>query len=317
MDCEKGEGPEVAKKYGVRGYPTFVAVNAAGEVVDRWIGYGGAEAWSAAAAASAADPRTLAEKKAAFETAPTAALARSLAGAQSTEYDWAGAVHYFRKARDLDPDGARDYTEQILTFMYYGSRDGNFTIDEVEAEAVRYRDSGELAVDEKVQLAQMLNGMASGAGQPERAVPWIEAALAAAEGSDDESLARGVRELKIVAALLIEKDADKAVSLKRASMREGWQDDSKQLNRYAWWCFENGVDMEAGLEFALKGIDLAESDGDRASVLDTAAELCNALGNCGDAVDHIRRALELRPDSDYYKEQLARFEKALEEKKEG
>lgn len=33
FDMEKGEGPEFAKKYNVRAYPTFLFINAAGEVV--------------------------------------------------------------------------------------------------------------------------------------------------------------------------------------------------------------------------------------------------------------------------------------------
>lgn len=38
IDCEKGEGPEVAKKYGVSGYPTFVIINPKGEVLHKIVG---------------------------------------------------------------------------------------------------------------------------------------------------------------------------------------------------------------------------------------------------------------------------------------
>ena len=38
IDAEKGEGPELAKKYAVEGYPTFVLLDSAGEEVDRQVG---------------------------------------------------------------------------------------------------------------------------------------------------------------------------------------------------------------------------------------------------------------------------------------
>ena len=51
--------------------------------------------------------------------------------------------------------------------------------------------------------------------------------------------------------------------------------------------------------------------------MDTAAEICNALGNCEEAIAHIQAALELDPDREYLQEQLVRFEKVAEEKKKG
>ncbi len=38
IDMEKGEGPELAKKYGVRAYPTYIFVNGDGELVHRSLG---------------------------------------------------------------------------------------------------------------------------------------------------------------------------------------------------------------------------------------------------------------------------------------
>ncbi len=39
VDAEKGEGVALAKKYGARGFPTLVIVDAAGDEVDRIVGY--------------------------------------------------------------------------------------------------------------------------------------------------------------------------------------------------------------------------------------------------------------------------------------
>lgn len=38
IDMEKGEGPEIAKKYNVRAYPTFLFINGDGELVHRGVG---------------------------------------------------------------------------------------------------------------------------------------------------------------------------------------------------------------------------------------------------------------------------------------
>lgn len=39
IDAEKGEGPDLAKKYGVKGFPTIVFTNPEGEEIDRIYGY--------------------------------------------------------------------------------------------------------------------------------------------------------------------------------------------------------------------------------------------------------------------------------------
>lgn len=39
IDAEKGEGIEIASKYGVRGYPTLLVLNSKGELVKKHAGY--------------------------------------------------------------------------------------------------------------------------------------------------------------------------------------------------------------------------------------------------------------------------------------
>jgi tetratricopeptide (TPR) repeat protein len=152
---------------------------------------------------------------------------------------------------------------------------------------------------------------------PEAAVPFIRSALEATAGSDDEDLISMHRGLQVESALLIDHDPVKALGLKREGLPEGWDTDPRQLNRFAWWCFENDVNLEEALALALQGVELSESPGDQANILDTAAELCNKLGNCGEAVQHMQRAVELNPDRQYYKDQLAKFEALLAEQDKG
>ncbi|MEN8006456.1 MAG: hypothetical protein ABFS42_05540 [Candidatus Krumholzibacteriota bacterium] len=317
VDCEKGEGIEIAKKYEIRGYPTYIALNGAGEITDRWIGYEGAEKWSAAVVAAKADRRTIVEKKAAFEAEPTPELAKALANDAATGSQYKAAVEYYGKAQELDPDNASEYGDQILMSMLYGLEDDSFTLDEVIAKAQLSMESDQTPAAGKLELALMIKHFAGQKGQVEKAVPFIEAAFAASEGSTDPDAIKYRNYLAVDHALLVEKDTAKAMDLFRGRMPEGWQEDADQLNKFAWWCFENGVNLEEAQKYALKGVELAETDGQRANILDTAAEICNALGNCDQALAHIKRAIELSPEQEYLKDQLARFEKIVEEKKAG
>ncbi len=317
VDCEKGEGIEIAKTYNVSGYPTFIAMNSEGKVTDRWIGYDGPEAWATVAKAAAADSRTIVEKKKAFEADPTAGLAICLANDASTGYEFRTAAEYFGKARELDPANADEYTKNILESMYYGSRGGVFTFDEVEAEAKPAMASANATLEDKVSLASMLRNVAQKMEMPERAVPYIETALEISKGTTDEDVLAIRVNLEIDYALMVEKDGDKAVKLYRTTLGEGWMENANRLNNFAWWCFENDVNLDEALEMALKGVEIAESDASQANILDTAAEICNKLGNCEQAVEHIQRAIELDPDKQYFKDQLANFQKVLEEKQNG
>lgn len=314
-NCEVGEGVEIAKKYKVGGYPTYIMVNPEGEVSSSWIGYPGPEKWAANVAAGNQDRRTVAEKKSAYAKDPTKELACSLANTASSSYEFADAVKYFRAAREMHPAGASEYTSEILTNMYYGARSGAFTLDDVSTEADFVMASKTSTAEDKLEVAMMVRGMASQMGQIEAAIPYIEQALVATEGQDD--LAEGRAQLEIDHALLVDKDKTKALKLKRKSLDEGWLDDPRALNSFAWWCFENSINLEEAKNLALRGVDLSVEDGDKANILDTAAEICSAMDDCEEAVEIMRRAVELNPEREYYQRQLARFEEELKEKNKG
>lgn len=317
IDCEKGEGIELAERYGVRGYPTFKMVDSKGVELERWIGYDGPEVWADLVAAGVADQRTLEAKAEAYQAQPTAVLARSLGNAAATVYDWKGAVSFFRTAAGLDPAGAADYEESIVSYTFYGTRGDEpaFGLDDLTAVARPAFDREGQTPQGKLMLASMVTTVARGAGRPEVAVPYLRDAMAATAGTADEDLAKSRARLEVDHALLVENDPAKAVVLKKGTMPEGWLEDANRLNSFAWWCFENQVNLQEAEQMALKGLELAESDEQRATILDTAAEICNKLGNCDEAIARINRAIALDPENAYYKEQLAKFEQAKAEQK--
>ena len=315
VDCEKGEGIEIAKKYEIRGYPTYIAMNGKGEVSDSWIGYEGAEKWSASVDAAKADRRTIVEKQAAFAAEPTLALAKALGSNASTGSQYKDAVAYLTKAQELDPANAGEYRDQILMNMMYGIQDGSFAMDDVVAKAMPVMESDETPVAAKMEMALMMNYMAGKSDMKDQAVPFLAIAMAASEGSTDEEVLKYRTYMAVDHALLVEKDTAKAYELYLDRLPEGWEEDPERLNSVAWWCFENNTNLEEAQEMALKGVELAGTDAEKANILDTAAEICNALGNCDEALARIKQAIELDPDREYFQEQLARFEKAVEDKK--
>ena len=114
--------------------------------------------------------------------------------------------------------------------------------------------------------------------------------------------------------MLVLKDSDKALEYKRASMKEDWQEDAGSLNAFAWWCYENNVNLKEAQAMAQKGADLAEPGSEKAQILDTVAEICNARDDCAEALAFIQQAIQEDPDSEYYKKQEKRFQELLAQK---
>lgn len=314
IDCEKGDGPKLAERYGIRGYPTYIMVNPDGEVTDSWIGYPGPVKWAAFVEAGDKDRRTIAQKTAAYEAEPTLALARSLANHASTSSKYRESVAYFNEARELDPDNAGEYTQEILYGLYYGSGDKVFSAEEIKTEADRALNDENSTAADKIDLAGLITEAARNIEDPRLAVPYIEAALEASEGNQDQEIAAGRVDLEIALVLIAERDKEKALRLKRASLDEGWQDDPRAVNRFAYWCYENDVNLVEAEELVTRGIEAAADDAMRNRFLNTAAEICNATGRPDEAVTHIKRILETDPDRGYYQRQLARFEQIAREK---
>ena len=289
IDAEKGDGIKLAQRYGVRSYPNFLLADAEGNAVFRWVGYGDADGFLKNLNQGLADPTTLVDKEMRFEKKPTVEDAEAVATAALAASDMSKAANWYEKAAKLQGGG---YEGEIYMAKFYGLRAGLFSKDEVvaAADAVMKGDK----FDDKMMVYQTQASLARATGDP-----------ALRHRYDAENMRQYVA---IDYALYVEKDAQKAANLKYDAMPEGWLKNADALNQYAWWCFENKVDMERAEKLARKGVELAEAGSQRAAILDTAAELCNALGHCDDAVSLTQQAIENDPQNEYYKKQLKRFE---------
>jgi tetratricopeptide (TPR) repeat protein len=91
-------------------------------------------------------------------------------------------------------------------------------------------------------------------------------------------------------------------SLKRALARG--EDDPSNLNGLAWTCATNGVFLPEALEAANRAATLEPKN---TGILDTLAEVHFRMGNASKAAEIEARALDIEPNDNYLKAQLARF----------
>jgi uncharacterized Ntn-hydrolase superfamily protein len=104
----------------------------------------------------------------------------------------------------------------------------------------------------------------------------------------------------------LEKDRIGAMLVRNLAAEEP---DADNLNSLAWFCAINDIYLEEALAAARQAVELSPDQG---YIIDTLAEACFRNGMVDEAIATIKRAIELDPENNYYREQLARFEGALD-----
>lgn len=317
IDAEKGEGIELAKTYEVSGFPTYLMIDAEGEVIDRWAGYGGPDHFRQYYDPALADPRPLHVKREAFEKEPTAELAIRFGEIEMGAGRSDEAIAYFRQAQELDPSSDQSGNILMANFMKVRRTGTPESFQTFTAAAQALIDDEDTATGTIATAAQMVGALAGRFGEPELELTFLKAALDAIERDPADVDPSQITAIKIAGHLKVTGDVDKAVAAKKASLDEGWEDDADALNGFAWWCFENEVNLEEAQALAMKGVELARPGTQKAMILDTLAEICNARGDCGEALAFIEQAIEEAPDERHYLEQRTRFSAALAKQNAG
>jgi len=313
MDAEKGEGVDVARRYHVKGFPTFILVNADGDVLDRWMGYEDVPKLLETMDVALDDPITVDARVRRFRSEPTGDDAKRLADIRYYSGFYGDAVGYYKRAEALSADSDTNWDQHVFDALADGALySGLYTADEVGEVADAAMRADGRTPDNVLHIARVMMRLAR--GDADRFVPYLSRAIEETDGVADAEATRA--RLLPDYALHVTKDVEAAVAYKKATLDEGWMDSSGELNNFAWWCFENEVNLDEAEEMARKGVELAEPGTERANVLDTLAELCNLKGDCREALELIRQALEENPSSDYLKNQLARFEEILKEQEQ-
>ena len=306
IDCEKGEGVELAKHYGVRSFPNYMLAGVEGEPIYRWVGYGTVDGFLGKLETGLKDPTTLAEKTSRFQENPTASDAETLASAAAAASDQVASAQWYEKAAELAGGG---YEMEIFFAKFQGFRSGAFTKEELIAAADTVMSKGDQ--QEKFQVYAAQPFLAKATGIDSLAYRYVDDFWKELKDNDDPDVQQMRQRVQLDRALYIEKNPEKAAELKYASMPVGWMEDADGLNEYAWWCFENKVDLQRAEELAREGVGMATEGSQKAAILDTLAEICNVRGNCNEAVTLTEEAIQNDPGNAYYKKQLERFRELL------
>ena len=312
VDAEKGAAVALAKQFRVQGFPTFVLTDPEGQPVDRWLGYSTPADFGARLSSALADPTTIAAKQARLERAPTAADAARLAGIRVSESDLRAGLTLYRRARALAPQVPGGWAHEIFGAVEMGTLAGvpGFTADSLRAAADLVLAATPPDPADLLHVASTMRIVGSRTRHPELAAPYLAAAVAATAAVTDTALREQRQALLPDHALFVEKDVRKAARLQRAAMPAGWQDDAAKLNEYAWWCFQNDVNLKDAEKLARRGVKLAAPGRDKAMLLDTLAEIRARRGDAREAAALSEQAMREVPASVYYPRQAARFRQA-------
>jgi thioredoxin-related protein len=311
VDAEAGEGIDIARTYQVAAYPSFVLMNSDGEMMDFWMGFYKSSEFTESMEEALSDPTTVAQKLDRFRENPTATDALKLGDLRQYQGMSAEAVAYYQRAQVLDPSSDVNYDLRIFGAMARGSWGQLYTTEAVshQADAVFASNPEPSAM---LEVLYSMKKMAHKTEQPALWHPYLKQTVEAApQFANDEKYAHKVAWYKPDYALHIEKDAEKAIQYRKDVMPEDWLHNANELNNFAWWCFENDLNLEEADAMARRGIELAEAGKQKANILDTLAEICNAREDCEHAVEYIRMAVAEAPEEEYFQKQLVRFEEAL------
>lgn len=293
-------------------YPTFLILNSDAEALYTWIGWPGSETWVEQMHVAKRDPVTIEERRTRFGSEPVFTDAYALGTIEYARRNTRVAHDYLREAMNLDETAARLKDVPILLFntAYRGVGNGDFTPEECAAVAEEIMGDERVKTEDALQITARLVRAADDIGE-EQVVRFLQMAHPIVEADDSEELRMRRHVFFADYAMIVEKDAAGAVKFKRLTMPEGWMDDTRHLNSFAWWCFENEVNLEEAEELSRRSIEIAEDAGQKANCLDTLAEIVNLRGDTAAALDLIKQGLELDPDNEYLRKQRLRFEEAM------
>jgi tetratricopeptide (TPR) repeat protein len=220
-------------------------------------------------------------------------------------------VAYYRRAATLEPASETNYEQKIFMAMADGTQNHLYTMEQLRVQADLVVSSDRRTPQDLFSVAGAMQYMAR--GDTDVYMRYVK--IAVEESAGDPELEKSRARFLPDYALHVSQDTDQAIAYKKATLPEGWMDDAGALNSFAWWCFENKVNLEEAEELARRGVELAQSGREKGNILDTLAEICNLTGNCGEAVEMMRQAVAEDPDNEYFQKQLARFEEILAQQK--
>ncbi len=291
IDMEKGEGPEIAKKYGVRAYPTYIFVNGDGELVHRSLGSMPAEKFIAVGEAASDPERQFYSLKKKYEDGQRGAdflknLAFACESAQETTMLPAVVDAYLETQKDWL---TKDNMQFILKF-------GTSIESPLFAFMVKNQDAfqKELAQkDFKAQIDQMaFMGVANATyNRTKGEFDFVKAKELGAKYLTKDMTDKSLSNMTL-AQFQMKNDMPGYMNHAITHFDKYPSENAQELNQVAWGFYENSTDkaqLQKALGWSLKSIELD----DIFAFNDTAAALYYKLGDKQNAKTYAEKAIKL------------------------
>jgi thioredoxin-related protein len=307
MDMEHGEGPDIAARYGVKAYPTYMFINPSGELVHRGLGAMPADKFIAVGKA-ASNPETqffaLKKKFEGGEKSPEFLKNFTFTCSDAQEDALADDVAnaYLKTQKDLS-------TDDNVAFIFRFAK-------KIESDAFQYWLKNRGVFEKKFGVLQaqadLDDRLITAVGKPffkgqQKGVDMEKAREFALKNVPADA---AERILSLLTLQNFEMKGDITGILNQAvkHLETFPTINPNQLNDYAWFFYENAADkalLEKALTWSLKSVELSENS---YPFHDTAAALYFKLGNKTKAKEFVEKALKLGKDK---KEDTADTEKLL------
>ncbi len=291
IDMEKGEGIDIAKKYDVKVFPTYLFIDGNGELVHRTVGYV-PEKEFIQFAKDASDPsKRVAALKERFEKGEKdPEFLKNLVNLTAfTETDYAGKVfEKYITAKANTPLAADDM--QMLFMTLKNSESPAYKIfKEKKADLLKFMpEKSYEATDKSLKINTIIKKAYNEESKTYDENKFIEGT------KDFLTKDEAVKYLSKIKAGKALKDKDIATyeKLTLETYKDYTNFNSNELNSIAWNFFEN-VTNKSSLETALKWAQESVKQSENSANTDTLANLYNKLNDKANAKIWAEKAIEL------------------------
>ena len=291
MEMEHGEGPSVAKRYGVKAYPTYLFVDGDGNLVHRGLGMISSEKFIALAKAATNPETQFFSLKKKYDSGERSAdfLKKFVVACGDASEDILAeeaADMYLKTQKDLS-------TDENVGFIFQFSK-------KIESIGMQYWLKNRAVIAKKVDKSQeeatLESLLVTAVGKPHFNPQKREVDLAKAREYAAQQLPSEIAE-RIVSLLTLqnaEMKGDVPTILTEANrhLDKYPSINPNQLNDFAWFFYENATEkseFEKALTWALKAVELNDSY----AYNDTAAALYFKLGKKAQAKSFAEKAIKL------------------------
>lgn len=295
IDMEKGEGPSIAQKYGIRAYPTYIFVNGDGELVHRSLGSMPAEKFIAVGEAAADPERQFFSLKKKYEAGERSAdflkrFAYSCNDAQEMSLIPAVTEAYLATQKDWLSKENMDFILKFAT----GIESPSFTFL-LKNQAAFEKAKGKAEISRQIYQTAFQNVANTAYNRAKREFDFTKAKDFGSKHLSKELLDQVLSSMTI-AQHEMKNETPQLLAQVIAHMDKYPSDDAQQLNQYAWSFYEKCDDkaqLAKAVEWSLKSISIS----DEFAFNDTAAALYFKMGNKKKAKEYAEKAIKQAKDS--------------------